>query len=339
MIDVLVVDDSAFMRKIIGDILKNDTAISVVDTASSGKEAIEKITFLTPDVVTMDVEMPGMDGITAVKEIMEKCPLPIIMVSAHTKKGAEKTIRALEAGALDFIQKPGGTISLNMDEIAQDLINKVKIAKDANIPGAIESRKGAEDISFKKEGKNLIIIAASTGGPRAITDILSGVPKDFPYPVIVIQHMPEGFTKVFAARLNTLCSIKVREATDGDRIRNGEALVAPGGFHLEFNNGMKINLSKKPPLHGVRPAADITMNSAVNKFHGNIIGVILSGMGKDGSIGVRNIKKNGGIIITQDEDSSVVYGMPKSAIKTGTVDYILPPEEIVLKISELLNYV
>jgi two-component system chemotaxis response regulator CheB len=339
LIDVLVVDDSAFMRKVLTDILKEDSEINMIYTVSSGEEAIEQIALLRPDVVTMDVEMPGMDGIKTVKRIMEKYPTPIIMISAYTKEGAEKTIEALEAGAIDFVEKPGGTISLNIRDVGQEILEKIKIANEANLPGERKELKLTRSPTLKLGKETVIIIAASTGGPRAIDFLLSQLPHDFPSPIIVVQHMPPGFTGAFAKRLNEHCKIKVKEASDGDHLHTAEALIAPGGFHLELNENNRIKLNKNPSLHGVRPSADITMNSVADTFNGNIIGIILSGMGRDGSIGVRNIKRKRGTIIAQDMDTSVVHGMPKAALETGSVDYILPLGKIADKLVEIVNNV
>lgn len=339
MIDVLVVDDSAFMRKVLTDILNEDPSINVIETASDGNEAIEKTALLQPDVITMDVEMPGINGIKTVRRIMKDYPTPIIMVSAYTKEGSEETIKALEAGAIDFVEKPGGTISLKIREVKQDLLKKVKMAKKANIPYIKKETGLINKPIHKLKMKTLIIIAASTGGPRAIYLLLSQLPRNFPSSIIVVQHMPKGFTGAFAKRLNQNCKIKVREAKDGDILKDGEVLIAPGNFHLELNNNNEIKLNKKPPFHGIRPSADITMNSASDTFDGNIIGVILSGMGKDGAIGVRKIKRKGGIIIAQDRETSVVHGMPKAALETGFVDHILPLSKITGKLMEIVNNV
>jgi len=339
LIDVLIVDDSVYMRKILTDILKENPTINVLETSSNGEEAIEKTALLRPDVITMDVEMPIIDGIKAVKQIMENYPTPIIMVSAYTKKGAEKTIEALEASAIDFIEKPGETISLKIREVEQDILKKVKIANEANFPTTKKVIKSLESLKYKSEKKTLIIIVASTGGPQTTNIILSQLPRDFPSSIIVIQHMPPVFTGAFAKRLNKHCMIKVKEAKDGDHLINGQALIAPGGFHLEITNNNQVELSKKPPLHGIRPSADITMNSASRAFDGNIIGIVLSGMGKDGAIGVRNIKHKGGTIIAQNKDTSVVHGMPKAALDTGSVDHVLPYHKITAKLVEIVSNV
>lgn len=336
MIEVLVVDDSAFMRKVITDILNSDSEIDVIDTASNGREAIEKAELLKPDVITMDVEMPGINGIEAVEEIMGNSPVPIVMVSAHTKKGAEKTIMALEAGAVDFVEKPGGTISLDMSEVKNDLLEKVRIASQANLKIAKKKFSGK-----KEEGKrrgNLVVIASSTGGPKALTIIFKSFPKNLPAAIIAIQHMPATFTSTFAKRLNEHSLLQVEEGKNGMKITDRKAIIAPGGYHLEISPENRIELNKKPPLHGVRPAADITMNSIYENFNGKVIAVILSGMGKDGSIGIRNIKKRDcSSVIVQDEETSVVYGMPKSAIETGCVDSVVPLYEIPYKIQEIFS--
>jgi two-component system chemotaxis response regulator CheB len=337
LIDVLVVDDSAFMRKVLSDILNGDPEINVLETASNGNEAIEKTALLRPDVITMDVEMPKLDGIDTVKYIMKNHPTPIIMISAYTKRGAYKTIEALEAGAVDFVEKPGGTISLKIRNVQQEILEKVKIAKNVNL--SYLKRKSNRVIwpKLKTDIKTLIIIAASTGGPQSIYILLSQLPKNFPSSIIIIQHMPEGFTEPFAKRLNQKCKIKVKEAINDDILKEGEALIAPGGFHLELDSNNRIKLNKKPPFHGIRPSADITMNSASEVFNGKIIVIILSGMGKDGAIGIRNIKRKGGIIIAQDKESSVIHGMPKAAFDTGFVDYVLPLSKIPGKLSEIVR--
>jgi two-component system chemotaxis response regulator CheB len=335
LIDVLVVEDSAFMRKVITEILETDPEIKVVDNAINGLDGVKKTSLLKPDVITMDVEMPNMDGIEAVKKIMESNPTPIIMISAYTKKGAQKTIETLIAGAVDFVEKPGGPISLNIRDIKEEIIKKVKIASKANLKTTTKRKKISLD--KKKMGDSLVIIAASTGGPKIITSIFKKLPPDFPAPIVVVQHMPGTFTKAFARRLDEHSSISVMEGKDGSFLNKGKAFIAPGNFHLEFGKNRRIKLNKKPALHGLRPSADITMNSASENFDGNLIGVILSGMGKDGSIGVRNIGRRGGYIIAQDKDTSIVYGMPKSAIDSGCVDLVLPFNEIAEKLIALVK--
>jgi len=335
LIDVLVVEDSAFMRKVITEILEADPEIQVVDNAINGLDGVKKASLLKPDVITMDVEMPNMDGIEAVKKIMKTNPTPIIMISAYTKKGAQKTIETLIAGAVDFVEKPGGPISLNIRDIKEEITKKVKIASKANIKTT--KKRKIVSVDKKKMSDSLVMIAASTGGPKIITSIFKKLPRDFPAPIVVVQHMPGSFTKAFAKRLNEHSSISVMEGKEGSFLNKGKAFIAPGDFHLEFSNDRKIMLNKKPALHGVRPSADITMNSASENFDGNLIGVILSGMGKDGSIGVRNISRRGGYVIAQDKDTSVVHGMPKSAIDSGCVDLVLPANEIADKLISLVK--
>ena len=336
MIDVLVVEDSAFMRKVISEILESDPEIKVVDNAINGLDGVKKASLLKPDVITMDIEMPHMDGIEAVKEIMKSNPTPIIMISAYTKKGAQKTIETLIAGAVDFIEKPGGPISLNIRDIKEKIIEKVKIASEANLKTAVKRKKISLDKNRKMDD-SLVIIAASTGGPKILTSIFKKLPGDFPAPIVVVQHMPKTFTKAFAKRLDDKSPISVTEGKEGSFLNKCKAYVAPGDYHLEFDHDRRIKLNKKPALHGVRPSADITMNSAVENFDGNLIGVILSGMGKDGTIGVRNISKRGGYVIAQDKDTSVVHGMPKSAIESGCVDIILPYNGIAEKLVSLVK--
>jgi two-component system chemotaxis response regulator CheB len=335
LIDVLVVEDSAFMRKVLTEILNKDPEIKVVDTAVNGSDGVKKSLLIKPDVITMDIEMPGMDGIEAVKKIMESVPTPILMVSAYTKKGAQKTIEALLAGAVDFVEKPGGPISLNIRDIEGEIVKKVKIASSANLK--ISNKRKKFYSNEKKMADTLVIIAASTGGPKAINSIFDKLSPDFPAPIVVVQHMPASFTKAFAKRLDEHSPLSVMEGRDGISLKKSKAYIAPGDFHLEFSEDRRIKLSKKPPLHGVRPSADITMNSASENYDGNIIGVILSGMGKDGSIGIRNIHKRGGFVIAQDKDTSVVYGMPRAAVLSGCVDLVLPCCEIADKLNDLVK--
>lgn len=336
-IKVLVVDDSSFMRKIIPQILEEDKEIKVIDTARDGLEAIKKIAQLKPDVITLDVEMPGMDGLETLNKIMKDYPTPVIMLSAYTPKGAEITLKALEYGAIDFVRKPSGEISLDIKKVQKELVEKIKVAKTIDLSKLkfISKKEVSVDKSFSLKTetiKALVIIAASTGGPRALYEILSNLEKkNFPVSYLVVQHMSSGFTTTLASRLNSISQLNVKEAEDREEIRPETIYVAPGNFHMEIENiGDKIHISlnQKPTIHGVRPAADYTMASVANNFNGNIISVILTGMGKDGASGSEKIKEKGGKVIAQDRETCVIFGMPRVAIERGAVDVIAPLQKI-----------
>jgi len=343
-IKVLVVDDSAFMRKVISDLLEEDPRIKVIDRARNGKEAVEKVVKLQPDVVTLDVEMPEMDGLAALKEIMRLKPTPVIMVSSITRKGAEITIKALTLGAVDFVTKPSGTISLDMQVVAQELREKViaaasvavdKLAGIVSLPIA-EVRK----LPLVRKGQvELVAIAASTGGPRAIQSILEKIETTSMVPIVIVQHMPKGFTKSFAERLNEVSKLDVVEGYDNLPLKPNLAVVAPGGSHLivEYNKMGQLvcRLSDMPPLHSVKPAADLLFLSVADTVGGASLGVILTGMGRDGAEGAKAIRQKGGYVIAESSETCVIYGMPKAAVESGSVDEVLPLYEIPKRLEEL----
>ena len=334
-IRVLIADDSAVMRKLLKDILESEPDIKVVATAKNGAEAVELVSEIKIDVITMDIEMPKMDGLTALQHIMDKKPTPTIMLSAMDKRKADIVMKSLDHGAVDFISKTSGNLSLDIEKIGQDIIRKIRMAAEVNVKKISRPRIVKPLLYTRKaRGKNKIIaIGASTGGPKAILEVLSLLPRDIPAGIIITQHMPEGFTKSFAERLNWQSSVEVKEAEDGDLILPGLALVAPGDYHMEIVGG-KVALNRKPKVNSIRPSADIMMSS-VAKIHGkNVIGVLLTGMGADGARGMKDIKDNGGKTIAQDKDSCVVFGMPKEAIALDAVDRIVPLSKIA---SEIMN--
>jgi two-component system chemotaxis response regulator CheB len=314
------------MQKILIDILQSDSQISVIGTARDGEEALTKIASLHPDVVTLDIEMPRMDGLTAVKKIMKTNPLPVVMISALAQKEAQLTLKALELGAVDYVPKPSGPISLNMNAMKTELITKIKTAATANIRLVKLSLKEVKQSSAKTCDR-VISIAASTGGPAAVAYVLRNIPENTP-PILVVQHMQKGMTKLFAEGLNQECKLKVKEAEEGDAVQEGLALIAPGGFHMVVTKTGKINLTTSPPVNYVRPSADVTMNSVAKTYTSKNIGVILTGMGADGAKGIEAIKKKGGLTIAQDKKTCVVFGMPHAAIKTGYIDLVTPLESI-----------
>jgi two-component system chemotaxis response regulator CheB len=335
-IKVLVVDDSALMRKLISDMINSSPDCEVIGIARDGEEAIEKVNQLRPDVVTLDVEMPRINGLEALAHIMMHMPTPVIMLSALTKEGAETTMRALELGAVDFIAKPGGkSISVGIEEIKEELLKKIRVAARAK-PKRLYIRRKKKHLLPKKLRENIaIVFGASTGGPGTLMDILQALPADMP-PVFIVQHMPPGFTSSFAKRLNALSRFEVKEAEDGDVIESGVGYVAPGDYHMVIRRG-RIRLTKEPKLHGVRPAVDKTMESAAEVYGKNTIGVLLTGMGNDGAEGLKKIRALGGRTIVEDSSTCVVFGMPKAAIEAGAAEVIAPNYRIADEIIRMLG--
>ena len=338
-IRVLVVDDSALMRQFISDILKSDPRIEVAGTARDGKDALDQIKMLKPDIVTMDVEMPNMDGLKALEEIMRTKPLPVIMVSSATQEGAEVTMKALAAGCVDFIGKPSGTISLNIKSIGQELIDKVIAASTAHVrtlaspartlPQAPDFRRMSPPANSGR--RDIVAIASSTGGPMALTDIIPKLPKNFPVPIVITQHMPKEFTPSFAKRLNDSSQVEVVEGFDGLTLKPGRVVIAPGGSHLivKRRGGVAVcGLSDAPPVLSVKPAANIMFLSVADEYGGNVLCVILTGMGRDGTDGAVALKRKGAYVLAESQKTCVVYGMPKSAVDAGIVDEVLPLNEI-----------
>jgi len=317
------------MLKVLEDIFRSDPQISVIGTARDGEEALSKITSLKPDVVTMDIEMPKMSGLTALRKIMKTNPLPVVMISTLTQREAQLTLMALEYGAVDYVPKPSGS-SLDMSSLRHELISKIKTAASANITPLRPVVH--ENLTSNENSDKIISIAASTGGPPAISEILTAFPSNVP-PMLIVQHMPKGVTKLFAERLEHICKFRVKEAEDGDKIVAGQALIAPGGFHMLVTKEKKVCLTEDPPVNYVRPSADVTMISMAKVYGPKSIGVILTGMGSDGAKGIKAIKENGGFTIAQDERTSVVFGMPRAATQMGFVDKVAPldliPNEII----------
>jgi two-component system chemotaxis response regulator CheB len=333
VIKVLVVDDSAVMRKLISDILEGDPQIEVIGTAENGIEAMRSVRTLQPDVVTMDIEMPKMDGLTALQHILKENPLPVIMVSAMDKRQADITMKALDIGAVDFVPKTSGTLSLDIEKRQMMLISKVKIAAGIKIQKKekIEAEPQSIPKFSGKKGRWLILIGASTGGPKAIPEVLSRLPRNLPGAILIVQHMPKAFTQSFAERLNWTTSLEVKEAEEGDRISPGLALVAPGNLHMKVS-GNKIHLSHEPPVNNVRPSVDVLMKTAAQRHKSRCLGVLLTGMGSDGALGMQEIKKHGGRTIAQNEETCIVYGMPKVAVNLKVVDTVAPLTKIAKEI-------
>jgi len=304
-IRILIVDDSAFMRKIIGDILSEDPILEVVGKARNGEEAMDVVRKLSPDVITLDIEMPGKSGIEVLKDIMGFKPVPVVMVSSLTKEGANVTMQALDIGAVDFVTKPSGNISLDMEKVGEELRRKVIGASKAIIHSKGMAKSPAlsavvplpaaprRDSRHKPE---LLVIAASTGGPMALQQVIPELPGNYPLPVLVVQHMPPGFTTSFAQRLNERGNLTVIEACDGMPVRKGTVIVAPGGYHLFVEKkGMDLvcKLTETPPVRSVRPAADVLFTSVSEVFGGNVVVLVLTGMGRDGLDGTKLLRGQG----------------------------------------------
>lgn len=329
-IRLVLVDDSATVRAVLRRALEGTGAVEVVGAAADGMEALALIRRLQPDVVTLDVEMPGMNGLRTLERLMVERPTPVVMVSGLTASGAEATLEALELGAVDFIEKP--TLA-RLDEAATGLlVAKLQAATGARLarraprgaPGAAPPRPTAASTWDDR----ILAIGASTGGPQAVRDVLTALPADFGLPVVVVQHMPAGFTASLARRFDSLGPLPVAEAAPGMALRPGHVLLAPGGYHLVFDEDRRARLTEEPPEHGVRPAVDVTMASVAALPGARPIAVILTGMGRDGVRGCRAVARAGGEVIAEDESSCVVYGMPRAVVEAGLADAVVPLHEV-----------
>jgi len=339
-IKVLVVDDSSYVVATVSKKLESDPGIEVIGSAHNGLEAVEKVKALKPDVVTLDVVMPEMDGLTALEHIMSEYPTPVIMLSALTNESAESTLRALELGAVDFFLKPSVVNPAGNGKDTATLIEKVKIAAKVKIlikklraqaaAGNVEKPKssaGKESILRK-----VVVIGSSTGGPRALMQVIPRLPADLPAAVLVVQHMPPVFTRTLAERLGQVSKMEVREAQPGESLKCGQVLVAPGDYHMELSDEGKISLNQSPTVMGVRPSVDVTMKSVARIYKSATIGVILTGMGSDGTLGASHIKAQGGKVLAEDQSTCTIYGMPMSVIKAGYADRVVPLPEMASEI-------
>ncbi|WP_028307529.1 protein-glutamate methylesterase/protein-glutamine glutaminase [Desulfitibacter alkalitolerans] len=360
-INVLIVDDSAFMRRVITTMLESDSSLKVVSYARDGEDALVKIKRYNPDVVTMDVEMPGLDGLSALKLIMCENPVPVVMLSSLTTAGARQTIEALSLGAVDFVAKPANRQEL--PKLASELINTVKTAaqvsvkKVCSINGSILAKSsgpqperpspsvmvpkpvflkppklGATTTIKTTSSIELVAVGTSTGGPTALQVLLTRIPKSLPCGIVVVQHMPKGFTGPLAKRLNDLCEIEVKEGEDGDMVLPGRAIIAPAGHQLTFTRRsgyLQISLSDHSPIKTLfKPSVDVMMLSAVETLGSKVLGVIMTGMGNDGLQGLKSLKKQKGLILAQNEETCIVYGMPKAVVDAGIADKVLPLDEL-----------
>ncbi len=327
---VLVVDDSALMRKLIPQLIETDNSIEVVGTAMDGNFGLRKIEELKPQVVTLDLEMPGMGGIEMLKEIMRRHRVPVIVVSSHSTNGASITLKALALGAFDFVAKPAD-VAARMPEIARELIDKIKAAANSRrvrVAPISELLKMPEKIPANaRKPSRVVVIGISTGGPQALQHVLSQLPGEFPGSIVVVQHMPENFTEMFSRRLDEVCAIRVKEAQSGDMLLAGRVLVCPGNRHVRVKRmplGDVVVLSDEPRVNGHRPSVDVLFRSAAAEFGQEALALIMTGMGDDGAEGMGAVRAAGGMTIAQSEDSCVVYGMPKTAIERGYATQVVP---------------
>lgn len=344
-ISVLIVDDSALVRQLLADLISGDPEMELAGMARNGVEAIKLTQELDPDVVTMDIHMPEMDGLSALEYIMKKSPRPVVMLSALVKKGAAPTFKALELGAVDFIAKPS-QMPASMNEIRDDVLAKIRAAANSRAREIFERTRrarSARKVKLKADGVRggrMVVLGASAGGPRAISDIISGLPENLPAPVVVAQHMPGPFSGSFAERLDSRARLRVRLAEQTDELEQGTVLVVPGECDMVFESGsnrkVKANLLPTVARRGASPVIDVTMESAAQVFGDKAIGVLLTGMGTDGAMGLGMIKDAGGSTIAQDEETSLVFGMPKAAIERRLADEVLPLEDIAGRIVSLI---
>jgi two-component system chemotaxis response regulator CheB len=341
-IRILIVDDSAFIRYSLAKGLETDPELEIAGSAQNGFEALQRINTLKPDVVILDVEMPGLDGLTTLKRIMAECPTPVIMFSALTRQGARITVQALMRGAFDFVAKPEARLEL--PAVIEALKSKIKAAAATHLTVLQPQKTGPllnppkSGLQGFQRGDALVVIGASTGGPRALQQVLSALPATLPAAIIVIQHMPAGFTHSLAQRLHEISPLRVQEAASGDRLARGLVLLAPGDFHLTVTRLGQVKLDQSPRRNHVRPAADVTMESAAHNFGPATVGIILTGMGSDGTEGAAQIKSAGGKVIAEHESTSIVYGMPRSVIEAGLADRVTPLPDIAPTLLGLVNH-
>ena len=394
MFRVLIADDSAFMRMVLSDMFKKQPDFEVVGTATNGKDAVEKVKTLKPDLVTMDVNMPVLDGLQALEIIMKDCPTPVLMFSSLTQDGTKATITALSLGAVDFVSKAGGSIS-KVDTVEDEILTKARTAVHAGgifrrssspppapaeppappKPKEKEQEKEMADSSAPVmrriplptrkgytpppsppplavhpkptvrstaprggTGRKLVVLGCSTGGPKALQTVVAGLPRSLPCGVLIVQHMPPGFTKSLAERLNEISQISVKEAENHDMIEAGHVYIAPGNFHMTVSgSGREILLNQDPPIGTLRPAADVLFKSAAPMGR-DIVSVILTGMGSDGAVGMTEIKKTGGYVIAESEETAIVYGMPKAVVDLGLADEVKPLQNIAGAIMKAVSH-
>ncbi len=344
---VLVVDDSAFMRRLVSQLVASSGEFRVVGTARNGHQALEQIHELEPDIVTLDIDMPELDGIQTLGYIMSETPRPVVMLSAATVHGGhDATLRALELGAVDFVRKPSGPISLDLERVEGRLLHALRAAREVNLAGVrmLVAHPRLPAVPHHPPGaapEVVVVIAASTGGPRALADVVPSLPADLDAAVLIVQHMPAGFTRSLAHRLDVSSGIRVAEAEQGVAIRSGWVYVAPGGRHLTLTGRREaptvaLSDADAPTLWGVRPAADHLFHSVAALFRRSVVGVVLTGMGRDGADGLRAIRDAGGRAIVQDRATSTIFGMPHAAVQAAGADRVVPLGDVAAAIAALV---
>ena len=342
---VLVVDDSAFMRKLVTELIEGSGEFRVIGTARHGIDALLKVQALEPDIVTLDIEMPELDGLGALERIMRESPRPVVMLTAASGAGDEMALRALERGAVEFVRKPSGPISLDLATIRDELLVALRAAAQVNLAGVHDSaltstQEHASPYAAGTSARFVIAIAASTGGPRALAELVPALPAQLDASVLIVQHMPPGFTKTLAERLDSLSALTVREAAHGEIIAPGHVYIAPGGMHMRVQSVARarvIMLDDAPPVWGVRPSADPLFRSVAESAGAAAIGVVLTGMGRDGAAGLRAIRDAGGAGIAQDRDSSIIFGMPQAAAAAGGATMVLPLASIAPTLATMVR--
>lgn len=335
-IRVLVVDDSAFVRRAIIRMFDNHPLISIIDVASDGAMAIDLIKQHKPDVVTLDVQMPVLDGLSALERIMRECPTPVVMLSSLTGKGGDQTLKALDLGAVDFIDKSSAGGPMEFNNLLQELTSKILVAASIDLKKLTNSSAARQVVlpvpaATRASGTDVVLIGVSTGGPPALQTILRVIPASFSVPILIVQHMPTGFTASLAERLNRSCQIEVKEAEDGEAALAGKAYIAPGGSHLKLYRSGKefqIRLESKPDDTLHRPSVDVLFESAAKACGSKALAFVLTGMGKDGALGATQIKNAGGRVVVESEETAVVFGMPKAVIDVIKVDGVIPLHQI-----------
>lgn len=343
-IRVLVADDSAFMRTALTRMIESDPGMRVVGTAQTGVEAMEKVTSLEPDVVTLDVEMPRMNGLETLKRIMQDAPRPVIMVSSLTQEGADTTLEALDCGAFDYLSKSSSYASLDIVKIREELVAKIRAAAESRRPRRMMSRvmEARAIASSFQLTPTIVAIGTSTGGPKALQEILPMFPEDLPVPVLVVQHMPVGFTGPFAKRLDNLCRVTVREATAEEALEPGKVYIAPAGWQMTVGrkslSKVEIRLAKRPSDTPHMPSVDVMMHSVAEVYRGLALGVIMTGMGADGALGMDAIRSAGGLTFGQDEASCTVYGMPRACAEMGILRRVMPLEQIPAQVLQAVGW-
>lgn len=345
-IGVLVVDDSAFMRKVLSETLSQTEEFAVVDTARNGREALEKIEQHGPQVqlVSLDIQMPEMDGLACLREIMARHPRRVVMVSSLTSEGAKETLEALELGAVDFFAKPGGAVSINFKDVAPEFIAVMRGAARSRL--SVSHRPGPSRPAVvaappasgaPSAGRRLVAVASSTGGPKALNQFIPMLPARLGAALIIVQHMPENFTRLLADRLSAAAQFPLKEAAEGDRIESGQGYIAPGGHHLLLDDQFRVRLTKDPPVGGLRPCADVTFRSLAPLYGRSLVGVVLTGMGQDGREGCALFRRNGCTVLAESQETATIYGMPRAVVEAGIAARTLPIEEMAQAVTEELG--